>query len=612
MSASPNYSDPSLVAKVLAKALPEEKAEILRLLEARQLMLDQEHASDLASFCRRAWRVLEPATEFKWNWHHDLICEYLTLVFQRMIRRLIINVPPQTSKSRLATVFYPCWVWSRLPSRRFMCASYSGGPQGLSTAHSLERRSVLQSEWFQTTFPDKVIFNEFENQKALFSNIEGGKMIATSPGGTATGKGVHDIILDDLVNPQQADSEQERTSALAFIDGTIRSRLSDQMTGAIIIIEQRTNTDDPTGHVMNLEPGVWHQLSIPMEAQEDEEWVFPISGRVVKRKKGELLQENRFPAQVVESLRIGMGSRNYAQQYNQRPAPKEGIIFNPAWWKRDFKLADKTTWPKFLTVILAVDCAFKDKKKNDFVAIHTLGITDEGDSYWLKMRCEHLGFSATKAAIRGDIAYWISDGVEVDVVVMEDAANASAVEDEMKHEFPVKLQSITGGLLGLAYGVQPIVEAGKAHIPTDAPWAEKFIKLASEYPAVGHDDDISAACHGLRYSKRHMLAGVLGLMKREAEAIKAAEAKKPETAEEIAVAAGSVQIESFNKNSVDVVFGAQKMHKATISTLAKPMVNSKTTGCPKCGNTVLARRGDFVGCVCGWNNQQNGSGGLAK
>jgi phage terminase large subunit-like protein len=604
MSSFPISFDNSL----LAKATPEEKALLLRLLEQRQLLVDQQNSNDLASFCRRAWTVLEPATEFKWNWHHDLICEYLTLVFQRIIRRLIINVPPQTSKSRIATVFYPCWVWARLPSRRFMCASYSGGPAGLSTAHSIERRAVLQSEWYQSTFPDKVVFSDFENQKALFSNNQGGKMIATSPGGTATGKGVHDIILDDLMNPQQADSDQERTSALNFIDGTLRSRLSDQMTGAIIIIEQRTNTDDPTGHVMRLEPESWTQISIPMEEQEEEkEYVFPISKRVVKRKKGELLQPNRFPAEVVASLRIGLGSRNYAQQYNQRPAPKEGIIFNPMWWKRDFRLADRTSWPKFLATIITVDCAFKDKAKNDFVSLHTVGVTDEGDGYWLSMKTEHLGFSATKAAIRGTIAYWIMEGVDIDAVVLEDAANASAVEDEMRHEFPMILQSITGGLLGLAYAVQPLVEAGKAHIPADAPWAEAFIKLASEYPAVGHDDDISAACHALRYSKRHMMSGVLGRLKQQAEAIKKADGEKPETEEEIAVASGAAQIASFNKTSAGVVFGAEKMHKPQPSNRQKAQAGPKILACPNCGNKGLARYGETVKCVCGWSNANNGA-----
>jgi hypothetical protein len=104
-----------------------------------------------------------------------------------------------------------------------------------------------------------------------------------------------------------------------------------------------------------------------------------------------------------------------------------------------------------------------------------------------------------------------------------------------------------------------------------------------------------------------MLAGVLGRLKQQSDQIKADSAKKLETPEEIAAETGAVQISSFNKASPDVVFGAQKMHKVTTSTLAKPQTNPKTPACPKCGNVVLSRRGDFVGCACGWSNQ-NGNG----
>jgi hypothetical protein len=34
----------------------------------------------LKEFVKRAWRILEPVSPLVWNWHLDLICEYLTLV----------------------------------------------------------------------------------------------------------------------------------------------------------------------------------------------------------------------------------------------------------------------------------------------------------------------------------------------------------------------------------------------------------------------------------------------------------------------------------------------------------------------------------------------------
>jgi hypothetical protein len=95
-----------------------------------------------AEFVRQAWVVLEPKTPFLGNWHIDLLAEYLEAVAAGDITRFIINVPPRSGKSLLATIFLPCWVWLRNPAERFMFASYSAS---LSTKHSVDRRTLIQS-----------------------------------------------------------------------------------------------------------------------------------------------------------------------------------------------------------------------------------------------------------------------------------------------------------------------------------------------------------------------------------------------------------------------------------------------------------------------------------
>ena len=95
----------------------------------------------LAEFVRQAWGVLEPKP-FQDNWHIDLLIEYLEAIADGDITRLIINVPPRSGKSLLATIFLPCWVWLHNPAERFMFASYSSI---LSTKHSVDRRTLIQS-----------------------------------------------------------------------------------------------------------------------------------------------------------------------------------------------------------------------------------------------------------------------------------------------------------------------------------------------------------------------------------------------------------------------------------------------------------------------------------
>src|SRR5882672_2005882 len=99
-----------------------------------------------ADFVRQAWFVLEPTTLFLSNWHIDLLAEYLEAIANGDILRLIINEPPRSGKSLLATIFLPCWVWLRNAAERFMFASYSSI---LSTKHSVDRRALIQSPLYQ-------------------------------------------------------------------------------------------------------------------------------------------------------------------------------------------------------------------------------------------------------------------------------------------------------------------------------------------------------------------------------------------------------------------------------------------------------------------------------
>ena len=108
----------------------------------------------LAAFIRQAWPVVEPATRYLPNWHIELICEYLEAVSGGEITRLIINMPPRYGKSLIATILWPCWEWARHPELRYLFCSYSAS---LAVKHSLDRRRVLESEWYRRFFPQVVL-----------------------------------------------------------------------------------------------------------------------------------------------------------------------------------------------------------------------------------------------------------------------------------------------------------------------------------------------------------------------------------------------------------------------------------------------------------------------
>ena len=125
----------------------------------------------LKKFVEEAWQILEPVSDLQWNWHLSLICEYLTLIKENNFKEtcgthlegIIFNVPPRTMKSLLITVFFPVWVWTTDPSRRFMFVSYS---EKLSTQHSVFRRMVIDSDFYQQRWGKVFSFSKDQNLKS--------------------------------------------------------------------------------------------------------------------------------------------------------------------------------------------------------------------------------------------------------------------------------------------------------------------------------------------------------------------------------------------------------------------------------------------------------------
>jgi hypothetical protein len=186
------------------------------LLEERK----KRHCEEsLHEFFLQAWPVLEPATELVDSWHFELICEYLELITREQFRKrwperlgAVINVPPRTGKSTLVSVCWPCWSWILRPAMRFLCASYS---DQLASEHSMARRRLITSRWYQQRWGDRFSLSVDRNRIDDFGNDRTGIMTATSVGGTATGLGGDACIGDDLLSQDDAfRSREDRDQSL--------------------------------------------------------------------------------------------------------------------------------------------------------------------------------------------------------------------------------------------------------------------------------------------------------------------------------------------------------------------------------------------------------------
>lgn len=460
--------------------------------------------NDFGAFCRRAWREIEPTTPLLWSWHHELVCEYLQLCYEREVTRLIITMPPRGLKSKLVSVFFGAWTWAKSPGQSFILTSYS---DSLSEELNITRRTLLTSEWFQSTFPGKVQFAADQNRREQFKNLAGGQSVATSVAGVLTGLGADYLLVDDLLSPQQSYSDLERTNANRFFDSTLRSRLNDPTTGAIIIVCQRLHEADLVGHLEEAEPGVWTHVNLPMECEADTEIVFPISNRVMHRKQGDLLHPPRWPKSWVEKQKKTLGSFIWASQYQQRPAPAGGAIFRREWFQT-FKKE-----PEHGSTIISLDTAFSTKKTADF-SCASVWTAHDGRFYLRYVWRERVAFPELKRVVEE-----LADTWNPSAVIVEERASGISLVQSLREEttLPIVGISVDVDKVSRAHSVTALFSAGRIFFPEDAPWLPAYFHEIELFPVSTYDDMVDSTTMALRYLRGQGFDGGLTFVARMAE-----------------------------------------------------------------------------------------------
>lgn len=494
---------------------------------------------DLARFVKDAWPIVEGARELKWNWHIDAICAHLVALDDDKLgrRKLLVNVPPRTSKSTLVSVMFPAWVWTRRPHLQFMFASYSFS---LSSFLAYKRKLLIESPWYQERWGDKVKLSTDRNSVVEVMNSSKGVMFTTSMGGSITGKGGDYLILDDPNSAEEMESEQQRKTCLDFVDGAWSTRANDAATVKEIIIQQRTHEQDVTGHVLKKAPDDWIHLKIPMEYHapnaDHPPCVTPLY-RDPRKTEGEIIDPVRFPPQYLEGQKITLGSYRYAGQYDQEPAPLGGGIVKSAWlrpWIRnahgevvcqgllhggDFKFSE---WDvtRFCTVDLAfTDEEIGDKKTDDpdycvfgafatflprpgfpvVVLLDLIRERMEGPDMLLKLEAFHkhwkfnvIGFESVQAQ---KALFQFARKMALPVREISTKVNDAEALYTIDKDKVSRLISAT-----------PLMEAGNFYVPAYSPWLAEYKQELTRFPNTAHDDQCDVTSYAVPIARKLALA----------------------------------------------------------------------------------------------------------
>lgn len=445
--------------------------------EAKRLCLRQ--------YSKAAWNVLEPSTQLLWGWNHSLISEYLTAVSLDQITRLIINIPPRNMKSILSVVMYPTWMWTKDPAHKFICSSYSAS---LSLKHSVDRRQIIESQWYQDRWGHEFSLSDDQNMKSEFSNDRSGHMIATSMLGAATGRGASTLLIDDPHDVKRAFSDTMREADIRAFDQTFVSRLNNKKTGKIIVIMQRLHESDLTGHLLS--KGGWEHLKIPAIEPKAKTYIFPITKREEIRKPGQIMHPAREDAKILADLKREQGSATFAGQYLQEPAPPLGNIIKRGWFRFYRELPSRLD-----KVVQSWDMSFKDSVGSDYVC-GGVWARYKGNYYLIDLIREKMDLPSTLVAVKS----MISKHPKAYRKLIEDKANGSAVMDTLRHEIggfiPINPDRSKVARLN---GVSAMFEAGNVYVPDPLthPWVADYIEELVKFPGSAHDDQVDMTTQAL-------------------------------------------------------------------------------------------------------------------
>lgn len=470
----------------MLKAVRKEQAR--RTAERERRRIDEQaeairsRCTRLSGFVAEAWHVLEPTTTFRPNWHIEAITEHLEAVTSGEINRLLINVPPGSSKSLLASVMFQAWEWgpAGMPSLRYLATSFNDGPVKRDTRKC---RDLIASEWYRALWPEVVLTRTGETS---FQNSRTGTREGLSFGSLTSQRGDR-LVIDDPHSTDTAESATERAATTRrFREGAV-NRLNDQERSAIVVIMQRLHEEDISGVIHSLDMGYVH-LCLPMEFEPDRRCVTSIGFSDPRTEEGELLDPSRFPADTVEKLKRDMGSYAFAGQYQQNPRPRQGGMFQRA----DFEVVDSV--PAGGRSVRAWDFAATKEQPGrspdwtvGLKATHKDGvfyIEDVVRARWSPMEVERaLKNTATQ------------DGIRVTVRMPEDPGAAGKADAAAKVKllagYPVKVVRRTGEKTLWARPAAAQSEAGNIKIVRGA-WNEAFLDEVSGFPAATHDDQVDA------------------------------------------------------------------------------------------------------------------------
>ena len=454
------------------KITPDTVGEERMRLELRLKLLElQEKASvKFLDFCRYVW------PEMLVGEHHRIIAEALDRVIAGKCKRLMIAMPPRHGKSQMGSYLFPAYLMGRDPRSKLIVASHTAE---LAQRFGRMIRNLMEDDKYKELFPNMLLSVD-SKAAGRWNTQQGGEAFFIGKGGAMTGRGGDVIILDDILDEQDAMSDTAMENTWEWYTSGPRQRL--QPNGSIVVINTRWKTDDLSGRLLKMHGQVrsdqWELLEFPA--------ILPSGGS---------LWPGFWPIEELEKVKMAIGLKKWNAQWQQQPTNDDGAVLKRNWWRR-WKHDEP---PECSYVIQTYDTAYSKKETADYSVISTWGVfvpsADSGPNLiLLSVKRGRWDFPELKRVAKDEYRYWNPDNV-----LIEAKATGTPLQQELrKMGIPVTMYAPGGRKSGQdkisrANAVAPILESGMIWYPEQQDWAEEMVEECAAFPNGSHDDQVDAA-----------------------------------------------------------------------------------------------------------------------
>lgn len=445
---------------------------------------------DFTTFIQKAFETVAPNHSYRHNWHIEAIAYELTQCLDGETSRLLITQPPRSLKSICSSVAFVAWVLGKNPKLNFTCVSYS---QDLAEDLARQFRRVVESAWYREAFPRMRLA---KNTSDHCVTTAGGGRLATSIGGTLTGKGGDIIIIDDPLKAEDSASKSARKTVIDWYSTTLVTRLDDKKRSAIVVVMQRLHEEDLAGYL--LPQGGWTHLNLPAIAVERQEIRIASGGPLHIRKPGELLHPDHEPEAALKRLKAELGSQRFSAQYQQEPVPAEGNLVHRE-WLRSYEAPPKA--PPGLRIVQSWDVAGTTSERSDW-SVCTTWAMQKKTFYLLDLWRGRLEYPDLKRKVIS-----LQQQHDAATVLIEKAGLGLNLYQDLRADSPAGFPNPIGITPegDKTYRMEAEcarIENGHMLLPQEAPWLADFLNELLAFPHGKYDDQVDSVSQFLNWAWR--------------------------------------------------------------------------------------------------------------